>query len=241
LIGGKLSGEPYSTEDRRLLHKVVSQVAASIESAHLYKGVHRRLTALQKVTEGVLHALSLALESRDPYTARHQRQVANLACKIATEMGLSKWDIEGIQITGLLHDIGKISVPAEILSKPGQISQYEFSIIKTHPRVGYEILDGTEFPWPITQVILQHHERLDGSGYPEGLSGEDIIFEARILGVADVVEAMSSHRPYRPALGFDRALEEISQNGGILYDLEVVDACLRVFQKNEVGKLIESN
>ncbi len=239
LIGDKLSREPYSTEDRRLLHKVMSEVAAGIENAHLYEGVQRKHTALKKVTEGVLHVMSVAVETRDPYTAGHQRQVANLACEIAEEMGLSEWDIEGIRIMGLLHDVGKISVPAEILSKPGQINQYEFSVIKTHPRAGYEILKEIEFPWPVTQVILQHHERLDGSGYPQGLSGEDIILEARILGVADAIDAMLSHRPYRPALGVDRVLEEISQKRTILYDPEVVDAYLKVFQKNKAEKLLE--
>ncbi len=194
---------------------------------------------LKKVAGGILHAMSLAVETRGPYTAGHQQRVAELACEVATEMGLSTWDIEGVRIMGLLHDVGKITVPSEILSKPGQINQYEFGIIKTHSQVGYEILKEIEFPWPVTQVILQYHERLDGSGYPQGLSGEDITLEARILGVADVVEAMSSHRPYRPALGFDRALNEIAQKKGFLYDPEVVDACLRFFQKNEAEKLLE--
>ncbi len=183
--------------------------------------------------EGVIHAVSLVMETRDPYTAGHQRRVAELARAIAKEMGLSEWQIMGIHVAGLLHDVGKVAVPAEILSKPGKINQYEFSIIKNHCRVGYEILQRIDFPWPVTQAILQHHERLDGSGYPEGLSGEDIVLEARILGVADVVEAMSSHRPYRPALGLDCALQEISQASGILYDSEVVDACLKLLKKNE--------
>jgi len=235
LIGNKLSGEPYSTEDRRLLQTVLSEVASSIENAHLYASMKREHRELQKVTKGIIHAMSLTIETRDPYTAGHQRRVANLACAIAREMGLSEWEIDGIRIIGLLHDIGKITVPAEILSRPGEINEHEFSIIKTHPQVGYEILDGIEFPWPVTQAILQHHERLDGSGYPAGLSGEDIILEARILGVADVVEAMSSHRPYRPALGLDSALKEISQKRDVCYDSEVVDACLRLFQRKDVN------
>ena len=144
-------------------------------------------------------------------TAGHERRVANLACAIAKDMSLSEWRMKGVHISGLLHDVGKMAVPSEILSKPGRLTQSEFSIIKSHPRVGYEILEMIEFPWPVTQVILQHHERLDGSGYPDGLSGEDVILEARLLSVADVVEAMSSHRPYRPALGIDSALNEISQ------------------------------
>ncbi|HID87618.1 MAG TPA: HD domain-containing protein [Anaerolineae bacterium] len=144
-------------------------------------------------------------------------------------MGLAKERIEGIRVAGGLHDIGKINVPAEILSKPGRISDIEFSLIKMHPKAGYDILKRMEFPWPVAQIVLQHHERMDGSGYPQGLVGADIILEARILAVADVVEAMSSHRPYRPAHGIGKALEEISQNRGILYDPEVADACLRLF------------
>jgi HD-GYP domain-containing protein (c-di-GMP phosphodiesterase class II) len=147
-------------------------------------------------------------------------------------MGLPEEQIEGIHMAGLVHDIGKINVPAEILSKPGTLNDLEFGLIKTHSQVGHNILDGTiEFPWPIAQIVLQHHERMDGSGYPVGLSGDEIILEARILGVADVVEAMASHRPYRPARGIDQALVEISQNRGILYDPEVVDACLKLFNE----------
>ena len=234
LIGNKLSDEPYSTEDRQLLQTVSNEVAISIENAGRYENVQRKHEELQKTMEGIIHAMSLTIETRDPYTAGHQRRVADLACAIAKEMGLSEWHIEGIRIIGLLHDVGKLVVPAEILSKPGPINQYEFSIIKTHPEVGYEILKGIDFPWPVTQAVLQHHERLDGSGYPKGLSDTDIILEAKILGVADVVEAMSSHRPYRPALGLDSALQEITKGKGVLYDAEVVDACLRLSQKNEL-------
>jgi HD-GYP domain-containing protein (c-di-GMP phosphodiesterase class II) len=144
-------------------------------------------------------------------------------------MGLSPEIIKGISVVGTIHDIGKISVPAEILSKPGRITEAEFSIIKEHPKTGYDILKGIDFPWPVALSILQHHERMNGSGYPGHLSGEDIILEARILAVADVVEAMASHRPYRPSLGIDKALEEIAQKKGILYDSAVVDACLALF------------
>lgn len=230
LLSHKPSGEPYSMEDRRLLQKVSQEVAVTIENARLYENVRQEHEQLQQTMEGIVHAMSLTVEARDPYTAGHQRRVANLACAIATEMGFSDWQIEGLRITGLLHDVGKLVVPAEILSKPGRINQYEFSIIKTHPEVANEILKGIEFPWPVTETIMQHHERLDGSGYPAGLSDSDISLEARVLAVADVVEAMSSHRPYRPALGIDRALEEISRGSGILYDTPVVDACLRLFQ-----------
>ena len=234
LIGNKLSDEPYSTEDRKLLQTVSKEVANSIENARRYEDVQTEHQQLQKTMDGIIHAMSLTIETRDPYTAGHQKRVADLACIIAKEMGLSEWQIEGIRIAGLLHDVGKLVVPAEILSKPGKINQYEFSIIKSHPEVGFEILKGIDFPWPITQAIVQHHERLNGSGYPYGLSEKDIIIEAKILGVADVVEAMSSHRPYRPALGLGSALDEISKGKDTLYDIEVVDACLRLYQRNEL-------
>jgi putative nucleotidyltransferase with HDIG domain len=167
---------------------------------------------------------------KDPYTAGHQRGVAQLACAIAKEMGLPEEQIEGIRMAGLIHDIGKITIPAEILSRLGPLNDLEYGIIKTHSQAGYNILNGTiEFPWPVAQIVLQHHERMDGSGYPQGLSGEEILLEARILAVADVVEAMASNRPYRSARGIDKALKEISRNKGILYDPEVVDACLKLF------------
>jgi putative nucleotidyltransferase with HDIG domain len=177
-----------------------------------------------------VNSIIILCESRDPYTASHQKRVARLSCAIATEVGLSEDQIEGIRIIGLIHDIGKVAVPSEILSKPGKLGNHELGIIQTHPQVAHDILKGVNFPWPVAQAILQHHEKLNGSGYPNGLSGEDISLEARILAVADVVEAMSSHRPYRPALGIDKALEEISQNRGRLYDADVVDACLIVFK-----------
>jgi putative two-component system response regulator len=184
---------------------------------------------LQSAMEGTLKAMALTAEMRDPYTAGHQRRVAQLACAIAKEMGLPKEQVEGIRMAGVIHDVGKIHVPAEILSKPGQLTGTEFSLIKTHSRVAHDILKSIEFPYPVAQIILQHHERMDGSGYTSGLKGQQILIEARVLGVADVVEAIVSHRPYRPSLGIDKALEEISQKRGILYDPTVVDACLRLF------------
>jgi putative two-component system response regulator len=184
---------------------------------------------LRRTLEGTVNALVSAIEMRDPYTAGHQRRVTQLACAIAQEVGLPKEQVEGIRMAGLIHDLGKINVPAQILSKPGPLTELEFGLIKMHPQVGHDALKMIDFPWPVAQIVLQHHERVDGSGYPSGLSGEEIILEARILAVADVVEAMASERPYRPPRGIGEALEEISQNRGILYDPEVVDACLKLF------------
>jgi putative nucleotidyltransferase with HDIG domain len=235
LLSAKATHEPYSNEERRLLRIVSADVAASIDNARLYENIKREHSEMEKAMDGVVHALSLVVETRDPYTAGHQRRVAGLARSIAVKMGLSEWQVMGIYIAGLVHDVGKVAVPTEILSKPGKISQYEFSIIKAHSQVGYEILQKIDFPWPVTAAILQHHERLDGSGYPAGISGGEIVLEARIIGVADVVEAMSSHRPYRPSLGLGRALEEITSKRGILYDPEVVDACLSLLQNDETA------
>jgi len=232
LIGRKITREPYSGEEKRLLLKVTSDVAAAIDNANLYENVRRKQSELEKAMDGVVHAMSLIVESRDPYTAGHQRRVAGLARAIAEKMGLSEWQAMGIHIAGLLHDVGKVAIPPEILSKPGKISPYEYDILKNHSQIGYEILQKIDFPWPVTVAVLQHHERMNGSGYPAGAFGEEIILEARILGVADVVEAMSSHRPYRPALGLGCALEEISRNRGILYDPRVVDACLALLENN---------
>jgi PAS domain S-box-containing protein/putative nucleotidyltransferase with HDIG domain len=184
---------------------------------------------LRRSLESTVSALASALEMRDPYTAGHQQRVTDLACAIAEEMGLADDHIDGIRLAGLIHDIGKINIPAEILNKPGQLTEIEYSLFKNHPQVGHDVLKTVEFPWPVAQIVLQHHERMDGSGYPQGLSGEEIMLEARILAVADIVEAIASHRPYRPARGAGDALEEILHNKGTLYDSEVVDACLRVF------------
>jgi PAS domain S-box-containing protein len=199
------------------------------ERKRVEEALKKSVENLKRTLDGTVDALSTTLEMRDPYTAGHQKRVALIACKIAEEMDLSGDQIEGIRVMGFLHDIGKIVVPAEILSKPGKINEYEFHIIKAHSQVGYDILKGIELPWPVALATIQHHERLDGSGYPHGLKDDQIILEARILAVADVLEAMASHRPYRPALGLDKALEEISQKKGTFYDPEVVDACLRLF------------
>ncbi|MGD9344406.1 MAG: HD domain-containing phosphohydrolase [Candidatus Aminicenantes bacterium] len=186
---------------------------------------------LKQAMEGTVQAMAYTIETRDPYTAGHQRRVTQLACALAEKMGLPTDVQEGVRMAGDLHDIGKIYVPAEILSKPGKLSEAEYNIIKTHSQVGYDILKTIEFPWPIADIVLQHHERMDGSGYPAGLRGDDILLEARILAVADVIEAMATHRPYRPALSIEDALEEISEHKGKLYDLQVVEACLEIFEE----------
>lgn len=169
------------------------------------------------------------VEQRDPYTAGHQRRVANLAVAIAKDMGLSSEQIAGLRMACVVHDIGKIHIPAEILSKPDLLSDAEYEIIKTHPKAGWEVLKNIYFPWPVAEMVYQHHERLDGSGYPRGLKDNEIMLESRILMVADVMDAMSSHRPYRPALGILQALQEIMQHKGSLFDELVVDACVKLF------------
>jgi len=185
---------------------------------------------LQQNLDKIVTVMSLTVEERDPYTAGHQRRTTDLAVAIAGEMGLSEHQIKGVQMAGFIHDIGKISIPAEILSKPGRLNEAEILLIRRHPQVGYEILKKIDFPWPVDLIVLQHHEKMDGSGYPQGLSGKETLVEARILCVADVVETISSHRPYRPGLGLDKALEDITKNRGILFDPRVVDVCLTLFQ-----------
>jgi PAS domain S-box-containing protein len=189
------------------------------------------LESLRKAFSTTIQVMVSAVETRDPYTAGHQIRSADLARAIATEMGLPQDKIDGIRMAGSIHDIGKLSIPAEILSKPTKLSELEFSLIKEHARQGYEILKDVESPWPLAEIVYQHHERMDGSGYPRNLKGDDILVEARILTVADVVEAMASHRPYRPGLGIDAALNEIGKNRGIFYDKTVADACLRLFRE----------
>jgi PAS domain S-box-containing protein/putative nucleotidyltransferase with HDIG domain len=192
--------------------------------------LQKSLDQLSKTIEGTIETIALIVEARDPYTAGHQKRVADISVRIAEELGLPEEQIRGIYMAGIIHDVGKIQVPAEILSKPGQLTKLEFDLIKIHPEVGYDLLKGIEFPWPIAQIIYQHHERVDGSGYPRRLKGKDILLEAKIIGIADVIEAMSSHRPYRPALGLDVSLKEIQMNRGTLYDKELVEIYLKVFK-----------
>ncbi len=187
----------------------------------------------QRIHQGLVQsvrALGLAIEKRDPYTAGHQGRVAEIAAAIAKGMGFPGQRIEGIRLGSLIHDIGKIHIPAEILNYPGRLGDVERQFIRTHPQVGYDIVKDVEFPWPVAEMILQHHERLDGSGYPHGIKDGEILEEAKILAVADVVEAMASHRPYRPARGPDAALDEISRNRKRLYDPGAVDACIKLFK-----------
>jgi putative nucleotidyltransferase with HDIG domain len=191
------------------------------------------LKILRRALGGTIQAIALTVEKKDPYTAGHQQRVSDLARAIATELRLPKQTIDGIRLAGSIHDIGKNCVPADILSKPGKLTDHEFGIIKTHPEVGFEILRGIRFPWPIAKAILQHHERIDGSGYPSGLKGDNIIIEARVIAVADVVEAISSHRPYRPALGTSVALHEITKGRGVIYDADAVDACIRLLNEKK--------
>jgi HD-GYP domain-containing protein (c-di-GMP phosphodiesterase class II) len=192
--------------------------------------IDRYVGRMERAAQSTLEAVSHMVELRDPYTAGHEHRVGELAAAIGAEMGLPDDRVKGLRLAGYVHDIGKISVPAEILSKPSRLTPMEFELIKGHSQSGYDVLKGVDFPWPLAEVILQHHERLDGSGYPQQLKGGEILLEARIMAVADVVEAMSSHRPYRPGLGIDAALEEIRTNSGKIYDPEVAAACLRLFR-----------
>jgi putative nucleotidyltransferase with HDIG domain len=200
----------------RHLHQRASELKASYQK-------------IQMIFDGTVLAMSKIVESRDPYTAGHQQQVAMIAGIVAQELSLPSDQVEAIRIAASLHDIGKIAVPSEILTKPGRLSRLEMEMVKTHSQNAYDILKTIDFPYPIAQIILQHHERMDGSGYPQGLKGKDILLEARIIGIADVIEAMSAHRPYRPSLGIETAIEEISRYRGILYDADVVDACLAIY------------
>ncbi len=216
--------------------RVESIIVCSREISERKEAEQKQAETLQmyrKAMEGIICSMGIAIEKRDPYTSGHQQRVAGLAVAIAKEYGLQQEQTDGLRLAAEIHDIGKIAIPAEILNKPGELSALEFGIIKEHPATGYEILEGIEFPWPIATIVRQHHEKLDGSGYPAGLKGGEILIEAKILCVADVVEAMASHRPYRPALGVEEALGEILKQRGTLFDEEVVDACIRLFNEEK--------
>jgi PAS domain S-box-containing protein len=227
---GSMNVRSVKDKEGHILHYegTIEDITARKEAE---EGLQNSLDKLRKAMGGIIQAMALTVETRDPYTAGHQRRVADLARAIAQEMGLPEDQVDALRMAGNVHDLGKISIPAEILSKPAQLSDIEFSLIKAHPQISYDILKDINFNWPVAQIVLQHHERINGSGYPNGLSGKAIYLEARILAVADVVEAISSHRPYRPAFGIDVALEEISKNKDVLYDPEAVEACLRLFRE----------
>jgi putative two-component system response regulator len=206
-------------------------VRYAMERKRAEEKILETMELLRKAVRTTMQVLLMAIETKDPYTAGHQRRATKLARAIATDMGLPRNIIEGIRMAGAIHDIGKIPIPVEVLSKPVKLSATEYDLIKEHARHGYEILKDVESPWPLAEIAHQHHERLNGSGYPQGLKGEDIRIEARILAVADVVEAMASFRPYRPAPGIDAALEEIEKSAGVLYERAAVEVCLRLFRE----------
>ena len=249
-----LTGEPGRLFDHEIIRKDGTtrhvQISFTLlkDSAGLpvgFSGLARDITELKILEaarqEGVerlrqslgatINAMAITVETRDPYTAGHQRRVADLARAMAAEMNLETKRTDGLRLACMIHDLGKISIPSEILTKPTKLTSIELQIVRMHAQAGYDILKDIDFPWPIARMVIEHHERLDGSGYPNQLTGNDILLESKILSVADVIEAMSSHRPYRPALGLDAARDEILKNRGILYDSEVVDACLRLFEE----------
>lgn len=220
----------FDDEEIRLLEELANDLAYGIISLRTRKAHEQHAAILRQSLEQSIETIAATVEARDPYTAGHQRRVGELATAIAREMGLPDEQIQGIRFAAIIHDLGKIRIPAEILAKPGRITPNEYLLIKEHPQAGYDILKHVRFPWPIADIILQHHEKLDGSGYPHGLKAEQILLEARILTVADVVEAISSHRPYRPGRGIETALQEIEQYRQTQYDANVVDACVKLFR-----------
>ncbi|RPH48502.1 MAG: PAS domain S-box protein [Desulfobacteraceae bacterium] len=226
------------TDSKGTVNGLIGTILDITERKQAEEKLKDTLESLRKSFGTIIQVMVSAVEVRDPYTAGHQIRSADLARAIATEMGLPQEKIDGIRMAGSIHDIGKLSIPAEILSKPGKLSAIEFSLIKEHPLKGYEMLEDVESPWPLAEIVYQHHERIDGSGYPRNLKGDEILLEARIMAVADVVESMASHRPYRPAHAINAALEEIEKNKETLYDANAVDACLRLFREKgfQLGK-----
>jgi len=223
--------DAFDSEEITLLSELAADMAFGIATLRTRSAHERSAERLQRSLEATIQAVAGTVEMRDAYTAGHQRRVAELATAIARDMGLAQDQVHGVYLAAVVHDLGKIHIPAEILTKPGKLSPIEFELIKMHPEAGYDILKGVDFPWPIAQIVFQHHERLDGSGYPRGLKGDGILLEARILMVADVVEAMASYRPYRPALGIDLALQEITAHAGQYYDADVVRSCISLFRE----------
>lgn len=218
------------------LKRVLSERNSRQELKKALGDLKINLDKFRRAIEGIVQAISVAVEMRDPYTAGHQQRVADLACAVAGEMGFDEDDIYGLRMASVIHDLGKITVPAGILAKPGRLSDLEYELIKNHVKAGYDILKQIEFPWPLADIILQHHERLDGSGYPQGLTAEEIMLQARILAVADVFETIASHRPYRPSLGLQHAMDEIEKNSGTLYDPEVVSVFLQLVEEGRFAE-----
>jgi len=225
----------FGKHENNILLKVALIFSKDIQELKLETQLKTALEQLQRALYETIDAITLMSEIKDPYTSGHQKKVAIIASTIAAELGLPKDAIDGIYIAGLLHDVGKISIPNDILAKPGKLNEGEFIIIKNHPVIGQHILENIEFPWPIADIVNQHHERIDGSGYPNGITGEKMSVGARILAVADVVEAMTAHRPYRPALGLKKAISEIEKNKGLLYDNEIVEACIKIFKEKKIS------
>jgi putative nucleotidyltransferase with HDIG domain len=212
------------------LKRVLSERSSRADLSAALNSVKMNFDRLRRAMDGFVQAISLAVEMRDPYTAGHQQRVAQLACAIASDMGMDGDDMEALRMASVIHDLGKLAVPTEILCKPGRLSSLEYELVKSHVQAGYDILRQVDFPWPLAEIVLQHHERMDGSGYPSGLQDDQILFPARILAVADVFETIASHRPYRPALGLQRAIDEISGGRGTLYETRVVDVCLDLIE-----------
>jgi len=233
--------DAFSEHEVSLLKNLAADLAYGIETLRtrternrIMLENQRQAAALLQSLKDFIKAIASTVEMRDPYTAGHQQRTGHLAEAIARELGLPEKSIEGIALAAVVHDLGKISVPTEILCKPGRLSDMEYMLIKVHPQTGYEILKDIQFPWPIATIVWQHHERMDGSGYPQGLKGDQILIESRVMAVADVIEAMASHRPYRPALGVDIALKELERGRGTIFDAPVVDACLTLFRNKKL-------
>jgi PAS domain S-box-containing protein/putative nucleotidyltransferase with HDIG domain len=225
----EINGAPIIRDGKAILVEAVIRDVTVRKRAE--QAARTGTVKLVKAMEDTLQAMAMIVEMRDPYTAGHQRRVSQLSCAIADGMGFSADQVTGLRLAGLIHDIGKVRVPAEILTNPNRLTEAEKTMIKMHPVLGYDVLKTLDLPWPVAKIVHQHHERMNGSGYPLGLVGKDIIPEARVLAIADVVEAIASHRPYRPALGIDKALEEISKQKNTLYDSDAVDSCLKLFKE----------
>lgn len=231
----------FSKEEKKIIEGVSNIISTYLERKLAAEELRKSYYRIKATLGSIIRTLANIVEEQDRYTSGHQKRVAILATAIAEELGMDKGRVEAINTAALIHDIGKIRIPASILTKPGKLSDIEFKMVKTHPRVGYDMLKEIEFPSPIAKIIVQHHERLDGSGYPEGLRSKDIILEARVIAVADVMEAMISHRPYRPALSVDKAIGEITSGKNKLYDSKIVDACIKLFKKKSFREKLGIN